>query len=118
MGPTRRLLALMTLGLAAVGCNDSDLNPNTTTSTSANASAAGIWEGMDTASGLALTGIINSAGLADFIRSDGTQYFGTVQVTGTALAVALDVYTQFSTHFADGSTYAVGTLSGTASTAS
>lgn len=41
------------------------------------------------------------------------QYIGTVQVSGTALAVALDVYTQFGARFSDGSTYGVGTLNAT-----
>jgi hypothetical protein len=118
MGLKGRFLAVMTLALAAVGCNGSDTTGSSTSSSGASASAAGIWVGTDSASGLALTGIIDSGGLADFIRSDGTQYIGTVQVTGTALAAALDVYTQFGTQFSDGSTYGVGTFNATVATAS
>jgi hypothetical protein len=112
-----RIVTVTTLALAMVSCGGNGLSSSSTSTTITNASAAGIWVGTDSASGLALTGIINAAGLADFIRSDGTQYIGTVQVSGTALAVALDVYTQFGTQFADGSTYAVGTLNATLSTA-
>jgi len=114
-----RFLTVMTLSLAMAGCGGSDLTTSSTSSSSStSASAAGIWAGTDSASGLALKGIINAAGLADFIRSDGAQYIGTVQISGTALAVALDVYTQFGTQFSDGSTYGVGTLSATVSTGS
>jgi hypothetical protein len=117
------VLVITLWGLVVAGCGGgSDLAPGSTssssgsTSTGGTASAAGIWQGTDSATGLALTGIVNAAGLADFIRSDGVQYIGTVQVSGTALALALDVYTQFGTDFADSSTYAVGTLNGTVAT--
>jgi hypothetical protein len=111
-----RVLVLMTLALATSGCNSDGLGGSSTSTSTANASPAGIWQGTDSASGLALTGIVNAAGLADFIRSDGAQYIGTASAAGTALAVSLDVYTQFGTAFSDGSTYAVGTLNGTVST--
>jgi hypothetical protein len=109
-----RLLAVLPLTLALTSCGSGGLDLGGT-DTMANASAAGIWVGTDSASGLNLTGIIDAAGAADFIRSDGTQYFGTAQVAGTALNVALDVYTQFGTQFGDGSTFGVGMLEGTIS---
>jgi hypothetical protein len=109
-----RFLLIMTLALATVSCGGGGLTSSSTpTMSTTNASAAGIWVGTDSASGLALTGIVNAAGLADFIRSDGAQYIGTVQMSGTVLTVALDVYTQFGTFFTDGSTFGVGVLSAT-----
>jgi hypothetical protein len=105
-------LALLPLALAIAGCGSGSLDLGGSDSNPTTASAAGIWVGTDSASGLTLTGIIDAAGAADFIRSDGTQYFGTAQVSGTALDVTLDVYTQFGNQFGDGSTYAVGTFSG------
>jgi hypothetical protein len=60
-----------------------------------------------------LTGFINSAGQADFIRADGVQYVGTVQVSGSTLDIALDGYAQFGAEFSDDSTAGVGTLSAT-----
>jgi len=106
--------AVMALALCVSGCGGSSSSSSSSTTT--NASAAGIWTGTDSASGLALSGIVNAAGLADFIRSDGVQYVGAVQVSGTALAVTLDGYTQFGAEFSDGSTYGVGTLNATVST--
>src|ERR1700728_447992 len=96
-----RFLVIMGLGLASVSCGGGGLGSSSTTPPTTNASAAGIWVGTDSASGLALTGVVNSSGLADFIRSDGVQYIGTVQVCGSALALSVDVYTQFGTQFAD-----------------
>jgi hypothetical protein len=60
-----------------------------------------------------MTGVINSTGQADFIRSDGTQFIGSVQVSGDAIASSLGVYVDFGNAFADGSTHGLGTLSGT-----
>ena len=97
--------AVMALALCVSGCGGSSSSSSSSTTT--NASAAGIWTGTDSASGLALSGIVNAAGLADFIRSDGVQYVGAVQVSGTALAVTLDDYTQFGGEFSNGSTYGV-----------
>ena len=110
------VIAVIGMALCASGCGGS--SSTSTSSTTANASAAGIWTGTDSASGLTLTGIVNAAGLADFIRSDGVQYVGTVQISGTALAVALNGYTQFGAEFPDGSTYGVGTLNANVSTGS
>ena len=113
------LIAVMGLALCASGCNGSSSSSSSSSSSATtNASAAGIWTGTDSASGLTLSGIVNAAGLADFIRSDGVQYVGTVQISGTALAVTLNGYTQFGDEFSDGSTYGVGTLNATVSTGS
>jgi len=118
MRPPNRFLAPVMLALATVSCGAGGLSTSSTSTSTTTTSAAGIWVGTDSATGLALTAIINAGGLADVIRSDGTQYVGTVQVSGTALAGALDVYTQFGTQFSDGATYGVGTLNATVSSGS
>jgi hypothetical protein len=110
-----RQITAVVLALGAAGCGGGSDNASSTTTTT-NASAAGIWNGTDSQSGLSLTGIINSAGLSDFVRSDGVQYIGTAQVSGTTLAITLDGYAQFGSQFSDGSTYGIGTFNGTVST--
>jgi hypothetical protein len=97
------------LGLAALlllSCKSSD-NDNT----SATQSATGVWSGTDSTSGLGITAIINSAGAATFIRSDGVQFDGPVQVSSSTLAATVDGYTDFPGEFSDGSSYGLGTLS-------
>jgi hypothetical protein len=99
-----------------VGCNGTDSSSSGSSST--NASATGVWSGSDSVTGLTITALINSAGQATFIRSDGVQFVGTVQVSGTTLAVTVDGYTEFGNAFSDGSTYGIGTVNGTVSTGS
>ena len=95
------------------GCDASSLDGSDTSSTPTNASATGVWSGTDSVSGLTITALINSAGQADFIRSDGVQFVGSVQVSGAAIAGTLGVYADFGSTFGDGSTHGLGTLSGT-----
>jgi len=109
------------VGLSSVmalfaGCN-TDLD-NNSGSTSTDQSATGVWSGSDSVSGLGVTAIINSGGDATFIRGDGVQFTGTVQVSGSALAVTVDGYSDFGSAFSDGSTSGLGTLNGTVTTAS
>lgn len=101
--------------LSTAGCNStSDSGSSTTT----NASATGVWGGTDSVSGLGVSAFINSAGQATFIRSDGVQFVGSAQVSGDTLAVTVDGYSDFPGTFSDGSTYGLGTLSGTVTTGS
>ena len=81
-----------------------------------NASATGVWSGTDSTTGLGVTALINSAGQATFIRSDGVQFVGSVQVSGSTLAVTVDGYTDYSSTFSDGSNFGIGTLNGTVTT--
>jgi hypothetical protein len=104
------------LGLSAVlilaGCNGT--LGDSTTSTTTDQSATGYWSGTDSVSGLTITGLINAAGQANFIRGDGVQFTGIVQVSGSALAAEVDGFSNFAgSTFSDGSTYGVGTLNGT-----
>ncbi|HEX4024482.1 MAG TPA: hypothetical protein VHX52_07240 [Steroidobacteraceae bacterium] len=111
--------ALVVLAACTAGCNgDLGSSGNGSSSSSTAASAAGVWSGTDSASGLVLTAFVNSNGQADFFRSDGVQFIGMVQVSGTTLQVALNGYTQFQSQFSDGSTYGVGTFNGTVSAGS
>jgi hypothetical protein len=113
------LLRLLSVGIAgtvltASSCGSS--NDGTGSSSVTNASATGVWSGSDSDSGLGVTAIIDSGGQATFIRSDGVQFTGTVQVSGTTLAVQVDGYSNFPATFSDGSTYGIGTLDGTVTT--
>jgi hypothetical protein len=109
----RIVLILVAIGAAlATGCNSS-MDSGSGSGTTTNASATGLWSGMDSTSGLGLTALINAAGQAVFIRSDGVQFFGTVQVSGNTLAMTVDGYSDFPQAFSDGSTSGLGTVDGT-----
>jgi len=113
MKRVRAILALLVVCTAGCNCEGRAVCTFLTSSTPTTGSAAGIWVGTDSASGLQLTGFINVNGQADFIRSDGIQFVGTVQVSDTALEIALNGYTQYGYQFSDGSTFGTGTFSGT-----
>jgi hypothetical protein len=78
-----------------------------------NASPGGIWNGTDSASSLAVVGIITEAGQLYLIRSDGAQFTGTASVSGTTVSGDLLGFAPFGATFADGSNHGTGTLSGT-----
>jgi hypothetical protein len=105
-------LALSAIALLIGACNSSSSDNNNTTTQS----ATGIWSGTDSVSGLTVTAFINSGGQATFIRSDGIQFTGAVQVSSSTLAASVDGYPDFAQDFSDGSTYGIGTLSGTVTT--
>jgi hypothetical protein len=111
-----RNLWILAAGAACLsgGCNSTIDDGSGSTVT--NASATGVWSGTDSVSNLGVTALINSGGQATFIRSDGLQFVGAVQVSGDTLAVTLDGYEDYPTLFADGSNYGIGTLNGTVST--
>jgi len=98
--------------LAFSGCTGTDIGgSNNTTPTMA--SATGIWGGTDSATGLTVTGFVDPSGLGVFIRADGVQFVGPTQVSGTTVAATVVGYTSFPSTFSDGSTYGLGTLTGT-----
>jgi hypothetical protein len=107
-------LAAVLLASGLAGCNSSTSGSTVTT----DQSATGVWAGTDSATNLEVVGIVNSAGQATFIRSDGVQFDGTVDVSGTTLAATVTGYTNFPQAFSDGSTYGIGTLNGTVSSGS
>jgi hypothetical protein len=97
------------------GCNTNGLSAvdDSSSSSSSTATAAGIWTGIDSATGLQMVGFVDSSGQADFILSNGIQFTGTAQVAGTSVAMSIDGYPQFGAEFSDGSTSGVGTFNGT-----
>jgi hypothetical protein len=102
--------------LILVGCNSpTDGSGGGTGPT--DASATGVWSGTDSVTGLAVTAFIDSGGQATFFRSDGVQFTGAVQVSGSTLAVTVDGYTQFPATFSDQSNFGIGTLNGSVTTA-
>ena len=109
------------IGLAAVlvasclaGCNCSTSGSDVTTTQS----ATGVWAGTDSATNLRSPASSTPRGQATFIRSDGVQFAGTVDVSGATVAATVTGYTNFNQTFSDGSTYGIGTLNGTVSTGS
>lgn len=110
------VLSTALAALVLVSCNSpTDTNGSGTGPT--DASATGVWNGTDSVTGLAVTAFIDSAGQAVFIRADAVQFTGTVQVSGTTLAVTVDGYSNFPAAFSDSSTYGIGTLNGSVQTA-
>lgn len=103
--------------LLIFGCTSSD-NGSSGGTTTTNASPTGIWTGTDSVTGLAVAGYINSSGDADFVRADGAEFIGPTQVSGDTLVAAVIGYASFGNSFSDGSTYGIGTLNGTVTTAS
>lgn len=111
------VLPLLTLCIAGCNCDGNVLctkfNSASTSTSTTTGSAAGIWTGTDSATNLELTGYIGANGQADFIRSDGVQFVGTAQVSGTTLNIALNGYTQYGYSFSDGAVFGTGSFSGT-----
>ncbi len=115
MHTMRKRLTAVLVGCAALvlaACTGTDYGgSNSTTPTTA--SATGIWGGTDASTGQTITGFVDASGLGVFIRADGVQFVGPVQVSGTTVAATVVGYTSFPTTFSDGSTYGLGTLNGT-----
>lgn len=114
-----RLFSVFVVLLALAGCGSSSDETSGSSSSSSNESAVGFWSGTDSVTNLTVVGLVNESGSAVFLRSDGVQFKGSVQVTGSTLAVAVDGYTDFyGSAFSDDSTSGVGTLSGSVTTGS
>ena len=79
----------------------------------ANASPGGIWKGTDPLTNQALVGLVTEAGEFHFIEANGTQYVGTVTVTGTSFSGNFEGYAPNGATFADGSSHGTGTMTGT-----
>jgi hypothetical protein len=107
--PFCRSLALAGLCIGAAACHHNSSAIPTTTAT---ANAAGIWTGTDAVSGFSLTGVIDAAGDAMFIRSDGMLFAGTLLISEATLSGTLDGYSPLGTTFADGTDFGLGTFGG------
>ena len=79
----------------------------------ADASAGGIWEGTESSTGLEILGLVTETGEGHFIRSDGVQYFGTVEVDVNSLSGDFTGVVPIGSTFTDGSVTGTGTLTGT-----
>ena len=105
---------VVTAALLLSSCNSSGLDSGGSSST--DQSATGVWSGTDSVSGFSVSALINSAGQATFVRSDGIQFTGSAQVSGSTLAVTVDGTSDFPNSFGDGSTFGIGTLNGAVTT--
>ncbi len=117
---TQRKIRAVLLGLVAsltvAACHVGNLNPGDGGKTTTPEFAAeGLWTGTDSLTQLTVTGIVDSTGKAAFIRSDGAEFTGTLQVSGSTVAAGVDGYPSYGATFDDGTTYGVGTLNGTVS---
>lgn len=110
------LAAALGAALALGGCMGPDGSTGGTTTTT-DASATGIWSGTDSVTGFTVIGYVNSTGDAVFMRADGAQYAGPTQVSGQSVVAAVVGYADFGNQFSDGSTYGLGTLEGSVTTA-
>ena len=105
-------ILLLLVGLQS--CNDGGSgNSGSGGGAGVNASPGGIWNGNDPYTGDALIGIVTESGEFTFIRSDSTQYVGTVTTSGNDIAGTYTAVAPPGTSFTDGSTYATGTIAGT-----
>jgi hypothetical protein len=105
------LAAVIVAGLSLAGCKGT-LGAGSGT----DATATGIWSGTDSASGLGVTAYVDASERATFIRDDGVQFVGTLQISGDTLSATLQGYSGFGGAFGDGSTYGAGSLNGTVTT--
>jgi hypothetical protein len=113
---TSVLLGLVT-SLTVAACHVGSLAPGDGGggSTTPEFAAEGLWTGTDSASQFSVTGIVDSSGKAVFIRSDGAEFTGTVNVSGSTATAGIEGYPSYGSTFSDGTTYGVGTLNGTVS---
>lgn len=112
---SKRLIAVFAAGIAVAlgGCNGTSDAGGSGSTTPTTESATGIWGGTDSSTGQSITGFVDSSGLGVFIRGDGVQFVGSVQVSGSTVAATVIGYTSFPSTFSDGSTSGLGTLNGT-----
>jgi hypothetical protein len=74
-------------------------------------SPGGIWHGTDSATGLAITGLVDETGSADFMRADNAVFDGQVSTSGSnSISVDAQGYAQ---KFPDGSQHGIWTVNGT-----
>jgi hypothetical protein len=64
-------------------------------------------------SGLAVVGLVDETGDADFIRADNAQFIGQVATSDNSIYASGGAYAQYDTPFADGSTHGTWSLNGT-----
>lgn len=116
---SNRKISFLVLGVATAltlaACHVGSLAPGggDTNPVKPEIAAEGLWTGTDSVSLLTVTGIVDGDGKAVFIRSDGLEFVGTLGVSGSSVAAGVDGYANYGSGFSDGTTYGVGTLTGT-----
>jgi hypothetical protein len=75
-------------------------------------SPGGIWRGTDSASGLAIIGLVDETGDGVFIRADHAQFAGQVSTSDNSISVSAQGYAG-SQPFPDGSTHGTWSMNGT-----
>jgi hypothetical protein len=76
-------------------------------------SPGGIWHGTDSASGLAVTGLVDETGFGEFTRADGALFQGQVSTSSSnSISVDADGYPA-ALNFPDGSQHGIWTVNGT-----
>jgi hypothetical protein len=101
------VLLLVAAVLASCGGGGSTPTPNAIQGVS----PGGIWRGTDSASGLAVTGLVDETGSADFMRADNAVFEGQVSTSGSnSISVDAQGYAQ---KFPDGSQHGILTVNGT-----
>lgn len=76
-------------------------------------SPGGIWRGTDSASGLAIMGLVDETGSGDFIRADNAQFIGQVSTSGNSISMTANGYADVSKTFPDGSKHGAWSMNGT-----
>jgi hypothetical protein len=116
---SHRKIRSVLLGLATAltisACHVGALAPGSgggSTTVNPEIAVEGLWTGTDSVTLLTVTGIVDGTGKAVFIRADGLEFSGTLQVSGSNVAGEVDGYASYGSTFSDGSTFGVGTLSG------
>lgn len=105
------IVTLCALGLTA--CGGSGSTRATGSASGASASPGGIWTGTDSSTGLQLTALIAESGQMQVIRSDSSQYYGTLAVSGNSISANINGITLYGTSFPDGSVHGTGKVTGT-----
>jgi hypothetical protein len=95
--------------LVSCGGGDSTPTPNPIQGVS----PGGIWRGTDSASGLAITGLVDETGFGDFMRADNAVFDGQVSTSGNSISVDAQGYSSGGHNFPGGSTHGIWTMNGT-----
>jgi hypothetical protein len=67
---------------------------------------------MDSASGLAIVGLVDETGDGVFIRTDDAKFFGQVSTSDNSISVSAQAYAASAKPFPDGSTHGTWTMNG------
>ena len=116
---THQCLSIMTGSLLLFGCggggNSVPTGGSGNIGETPTQGLAGVWNGTDAGTGLAIAGIMDESGNFQFLRADGVQYVGTATATTDSISANFDGYVPVGQTFSDGSTHGSGSISGSLS---